>query len=203
MMARLLAFVLLCALLVGGGYWWGQSTTERVWLSKEAASQKKQKEQERAAFNRANAAAVNYVETNKELEQRYAELENKYKALRRTPLVVAAAPVACKPQPSDDPADDPAQAAPPNDVVGTPPVLTLGAVRMWNGALYGIDQPASACGAADATTEASATCAQSAGLTLDDAWDNHRLNSKSCAEDRLRLQQLIDFVQSQNATKTE
>lgn len=194
-MARLLVVALLCALLFGGGYWRGQSNTERVWLAKEATAEKKQREQELAAFNRANAAAVNYVETNQALEKRYAELENKYRALRRTPLVVAAA-VACKPQPSDDPAP----AAPPNEdvVVGAPHVLTLGAVRLWNSALDGIDQLASACGAADATAEADAACAQSAGLTLDDAWANHRMNSKSCAEDRLRYQQLIDFLHVNN-----
>lgn len=202
-MARLLVVALLCALLFGGGYWRGQSNTERVWLAKEAKAEKKQREaekkqreQELAAFNRANDAAVNYVEANSALEHRYAELENKYRALRRTHLVVAAAPVACKPQPSDDPAP----AAPPNEdgVVGAPHLLTLGAVRMWNSALDGIDQPASACGAADATAEADAACAQSAGLTLDDAWANHQMNSKSCAEDRLRYQQLIDFLHANN-----
>lgn len=157
-MARLLVVALLCALLFGGGYWRGQSNTERVWLAKEATAEKKQREQELAAFNRANAAAVNYVETNQALEKRYAELENKYRALRRTPLVVAAA-VACKPQPSDDPAP---AAVPQNEegMVGAPHVLTLGAVRMWNSALDGIDQPASACGAVDATAEADAACAQ-------------------------------------------
>jgi hypothetical protein len=197
-MARLLAGVLLCAVLFGGGYWRGQSITDRVWLDKEAASQKKQKEQEQEAFNRANAAAVNYVETNRTLEQRYAELETKYRALRRTPLVVSAAPVACKPQPSN-----PAPASEGMAGVVPPVLLTIGAVRMWNGALDGIDHSVGACDAADATPEASTACAQSAGLTLDDAWENHRINSKSCAEDRLRYQQLIDFLRVNNATTTE
>jgi hypothetical protein len=65
---------------------------------------------------------------------------------------------------------------------------------MWNGALTGVDAPAGACGAAGAAEGADAACADSAGLSLDDAWANHRANARACAEDRQRFQHLIDFL---------
>ena len=73
------------------------------------------------------------------------------------------------------------------------PVLTLAAVRMWNGALTGADQAAGACGPAGATEGSDAACAQGSGLTLDDAWANHAANAQACAADRQRYQRLIDF----------
>jgi hypothetical protein len=65
---------------------------------------------------------------------------------------------------------------------------------MWNGALHGRDQAAGACGLAGAPGGADAACAQGSGLTLDDAWANHRTNAMTCAADRLRLNQLIDYL---------
>lgn len=62
---------------------------------------------------------------------------------------------------------------------------------MWNSALTGTDTPAGACGAADTAAEA---CALDAGITLDAAWANHIANAKTCVEDRLKYQRLIDFV---------
>lgn len=73
-------------------------------------------------------------------------------------------------------------------------MLTLAAVRMWNGALTGTDVPAGACGPAGATEGADAACSESSGLTLDDAWANHATNAKSCADDRRRYQYLIDYL---------
>jgi hypothetical protein len=65
---------------------------------------------------------------------------------------------------------------------------------MWNGALTGTDAPAGACGPAGATEGADAACSESSGLTLDDAWANHAINAKSCADDRRRYQYLIDYL---------
>lgn len=71
------------------------------------------------------------------------------------------------------------------------PVLTRGAVWMWNAALAGADLPAGACSALDTSPEA---CAVDAGLGLEAAWDNHAVNAQSCALDRLRHQALIDYL---------
>jgi hypothetical protein len=65
---------------------------------------------------------------------------------------------------------------------------------MWNGALTGTDAPAGACGVAGAAEGADAACAEDSGLSLDDAWANHRANAKACADDRQRFRALIDFL---------
>jgi hypothetical protein len=70
--------------------------------------------------------------------------------------------------------------------------VSIGAVWMWNSALDGRDVPAGSCGAAAATPEA---CSAAAGLTVADAWDNHTVNAKQWAEDRLRCERLIDLVE--------
>lgn len=74
---------------------------------------------------------------------------------------------------------------------GAEPGITLGGVWMWNSALAGRDEPAGACGLADQSVEA---CAADSTITLEDAWDNHAANARSCAVDRLRYQRLIDFI---------
>jgi hypothetical protein len=74
------------------------------------------------------------------------------------------------------------------------PVLSLGAVWLWNAALSGQGADLGACRIDAATGQASAACAASSGLALDAAWDNHSTNAESCAADRLRHQQLIDFL---------
>lgn len=65
---------------------------------------------------------------------------------------------------------------------------------MWNGALTGTDAPAGACGVAGAAAGADAACAEDSGLSLDDAWANHRANAKACADDRQRFRALIDYL---------
>jgi hypothetical protein len=69
--------------------------------------------------------------------------------------------------------------------------LTLGAVSLWNSALEGRLVPAGACRTADPAEQA---CAADAGLSVDDAWDNHATNAASCAADRARLAGLIDYL---------
>lgn len=97
-------------------------------------------------------------------------------------------------------AGTPAQPAPaavdgPGD---SGPVLSLGAVWLWNAALTGQTDGAStgagACAIDAATSQASAACAAPSGVTLDAAWDNHIANAAACAADRLRHSQLIDFL---------
>lgn len=66
---------------------------------------------------------------------------------------------------------------------------------MWNSALTGADQPAGACSAADPSE---AACAADAGISIEDAWRNHAVNARQCAEDRANHQALIDFITQRN-----
>jgi hypothetical protein len=103
--------------------------------------------------------------------------------------VLVAPPSGAVPAPGSAPAaSDMARAA------DTGPVLSLGAVWLWNAALTGQAVDTGACRIDAATGQASAACAASSGLALDAAWDNHSANAESCAADRLRHQQLIDFL---------
>jgi hypothetical protein len=90
-----------------------------------------------------------------------------------------------------------APAAPGADSAGnTGPVLSLGAVWLWNAALTGQGAATGACTIDGATGQASAACASASGLDLEAAWDNHAANAAACAADRVRHQQLIDFVKT-------
>ena len=79
------------------------------------------------------------------------------------------------------------------------PRLNLGAVWLWNSALTGSDAPpAGACRVDAATGQATAACAEDAGLDLTDAWANQAANARACADDRLRHQRLIDYLQARD-----
>lgn len=197
---RLLIALLAALAMVGAGYWWGSTATGNAWQARQAQAQKDAAaalDQER---QRGAAAAARYLSDQLDQEDRHAALATRYQDLRRrAPLVVRAPVVACA-QPAHASATPGAPGTPGAQGVSTAvdaePAdrLTLAAVRMWNGVLTGIDAPASACGAAGAAEGADAACAQSSGLTLDDAWANHAANARSCAADRQRYQALIDFL---------
>lgn len=195
-MAARLLIALACALaFVGGGYWWGHTATDNAWAARQAKAERAAKSELAKETERADQAAAAYLNAHLDQEDRYAALDANYRNLRRTaPLIVrpavAAAPGGGAPGPQAAPA---AQGAAP-DGAGPGPVLTLAAVRMWNGALTGVDAPAGACGPAGAAEGAAAACAESAGLGLEDAWDNHAANARACAADRQRYQHLIDFL---------
>ena len=89
-----------------------------------------------------------------------------------------------------------ASAAAELELADAPPRLSLGAVRLWNSDLAGIDLPAGACGVAGA---ADGACAAASGTDLDAAWRNHSRNAESCALDRQRFQALIDYLQQRRA----
>lgn len=191
--------------LVGGGYWWGASATDNAWLARQAKTDKAAADALEAERQRADKAAGFYLRDLLERNESYAQLAATHDdLLGRAPLVVTrrvAAPGACAstgPAATAAPvvvaaAAEPAQAAPPAALDGDLD-LTLAAVRVWNGALTGADAPAGACGAAGAAYDADAACAESSGLSLGDAWRNHRDNARSCAEDRARYQALIDHL---------
>lgn len=77
--------------------------------------------------------------------------------------------------------------------------LSAHALRLWNSALAGRDVPVGACGSADPTAGA---CAAGVDTTLDEAWANHITNATSCAIDRARLAQLIEFLRRRDAPAT-
>lgn len=196
MAARLLIVLVSALALVGSGYWWGHTATDNAWQAKHAKDLEAERDETAKETKRADQAAAHYLQENLDQEDRYASLNAQYQDLRRrVPLVVPGCVVAAAPgNVSKLPAPGTDQRPTPGPAVDGGPVLTLAAVRMWNGALTGTDAPAGACGPAGAAEGADAACAESAGLTLDDAWANHAINAKSCAEDRLRYQHLIDYL---------
>ncbi|MFT4243545.1 MAG: hypothetical protein QM569_14830 [Acidovorax sp.] len=193
MAARLLSALLLALALVAGGYWWGRTATDNAWAARQAKAADKARIELDQANERADQAAANYLTEHLDQEDRYAVLESKYCELgRRVPLVVY------RPVPAVAACGSEARPAVERAANGDPgaggPALTLAAVRMWNGALTATDAPAGACGLAGAPEGADAACAEDSGLTLQDAWDNHAANAKSCAQDRQRYRALIDHL---------
>jgi len=175
----------------------GVKNTENAWQAKEGKRLQAEAEAREAEIRRGEKASgalqaelLARQITNDQLTKAF----NDYK--RRHALVVSRCPVGRPPAP------------PPAAQPGTPevllvpvparddPSLTHGAVWMWNSALAGRDVPSGACGLAD-TSEAA--CAADAGVTVEDAWDNHALNARICAENFLRHQRLIDFINKKGA----
>ncbi|WP_293222285.1 hypothetical protein [Ottowia sp.] len=197
MAARLLAALLLALALVGGGYWWGHTAADNAWAARQAQTKQAAEDALDKETARADQANTRYLTDHLDQEDRYADLDAKYRDLAgRAPLVVyRRVPVAAACAGAAPALEHVSAAAPaPGAVAADGPVLTLAAVRMWNGALTGIDAPAGACGVAGAAEGADASCAEDSGLSLDDAWANHTINAKSCAADRQRYQALIDFL---------
>ncbi len=202
MAARLLIALLTALALVGGGYWWGQHATDNAWTARQAQAAEEARADLEKANERADKAAASYLQDHIDQEDRYAALDDRYQELRRRAPLVVYRPVAAgvgsvvadggapRDQEQKVPHERPAAGA--ADDGGS--LLTLAAVRMWNGALTGTDAPAGACGLASAPEGADAACAESSGLTLDDAWANHTANAKTCAADRQRFRALIEFL---------
>ena len=191
MAARLLLSLLTALALVGGGYWWGSSATDNAWAARQAKAAQAAADALALETQRADQAAARYLTEHLDQEDRYAALDAVYNDLRRRAPLVAVRPAVAHAVASAAPADAPGACA---DLLDRDPALSLAAVRMWNGALTGTDAPAGACGLAGTAEGADAACAESSGLTLDDAWANHRANAKACADDRQRFRALIDFL---------
>lgn len=191
MAARLLLSLLTALALVGGGYWWGSSATDNAWAARQAKAAQAAADDLAKETRRADQAAALYLTEHLDQEGRYAALDAVYNDLRRRAPLVAVRPAVAHAVASAAPADAPGACA---DLLDRDPALSLAAVRMWNGALTGTDAPAGACGLAGTAEGADAACAESSGLTLDDAWANHRANAKACADDRQRFRALIDFL---------
>lgn len=196
-----LLIALLAAGVVTGIYRWGASEANEAHQIAQG-----QKDQDAALAFKAEVArgdkAVTALNTERTaMAGNYQKLEGAFNVYRkRHPLTAraAAASGASPGQPLAAQSNEPL--ACPLAAADVEPVLTLGAVWMWNSALAGGDRPAGACGLADPTAPA---CADSAGIGLEAAWDNQALNARLCAEDRLAHSRLIDFLrQHERAQQT-
>lgn len=176
----------------------GDYNRNNAWLAKQAAIEQQAQLKYVAEVERGQTAAANSIAEQQKLRQSYSQLEGKFNEFRkRGPLVVfRGAPVPGEgvghvetgnTEPGDPVSVGGSVGTAADSAIG----LSLGAVWMWNSALSGTDTPAGACGAADTTSPA---CAADSGLGIEAAWANQAINAKSCAADRLRHQQLIDFV---------
>lgn len=193
-----LALAAIAALLLGGAFMWGGHVKNNAWLAKQAKAQQAQADKYQAETLRADRAAAAYLTEHRDQEERYEALNDQFKAFRKRLPLVAATRLAAAPAPAAAPAaraDHPAEAPRRIELPDPGPALSLGAVWMWNSALAGRDVAAGACDAAAAAGGAEAACTQDAGVDLQDAWDNHTENARSCARDREKLRHLINYLQ--------
>lgn len=210
---ELVAVILAVAATLYGFFQAGQSFNENKWLKKEAAQQQADRAERERGAKLALAAAEYAIAEERRAAERNTHLEGVMNDARKQfPLLaqparvagVAAHAGACAAGPVRHGADtpsEPAQSAAPPPLALVPgpvpvdPSLTLGAIWLWNAALTGqASAPAGACRIDEATKQADPACAEPSGLTIDDAWDNHKANARACAEDRARHQRLIDFL---------
>jgi type II secretory pathway pseudopilin PulG len=191
------------------GYSQGAKHNEQRWQANQAKVARAARADYDAQAKRGDAAAAQYLADNRTLQTQFNNLTEQYHALRKhTPLVGASRSCAARRagagsaghQPGDTPQAGAANTVGQDGAADSAtPLLTAGAVWVWNSALTGADQPTGTCSAADPTA---AACAVETSLTLDDAWSNHIANAEACAANRLAHQRLIDFVTTSNLRKT-
>ncbi len=194
--ARVLVLVLVVLGAAWGGYRHGVTTTENAQAARDlevarlaAADRARKEDIGRAATEKAQA-------DKRQQEESYAQLDPKYKDLRRqVPLVVPTKPTVVA-RPADSPAVDEPTAATQGTVEPVAELrLTGAAVWVWNSALSGhADVPPRACGADGGLGAADPACAGVTNLTVDDAWDNHTDNAKRCARNTARYERLKAYL---------
>lgn len=193
--ARVLVLVLVVLGAAWGGYRHGVTTTENAQAARDlevarlaAADRARKEDIGRAATEKAQA-------DKRQQEESYAQLDRKYKDLRRqVPLVVPAKPTVVA-RPADSPAADEPTATTQGTVGVAELRLSGAAVWVWNSALAGhADVPPRACGADGGLGAADPACAGATDLTVDDAWDNHVANAKRCARNTARYERLKAYL---------
>ncbi len=200
---RLLGGLLLMLAVASGSYWAGDHNRNNAWLAKQATVERDAHSKYEAEVKHGDEAVGSFVVEHQAMQSDFQNLTEKFNGLsKRVPLVVAdGARSACAAGASSLGLDPGAQLQPRPETLGSgeragdSPVLTAGAVWVWNSALTGTDQPSGSCGSLD-TSEAA--CAVATSATLDDAWANHRTNAQACAENRLAHDRLIDFLKGKN-----
>lgn len=168
-----------------GIYHAGGRASDARWTAKAQAQAVADAAAMQASFKEANQFAAKALTQQAQLNTQFATIKGVRRATQNQFTLAAPAPVG-----TPAPTACPTMASAAN----TGPVLSLGAVWLWNAALSGQGADLGACRIDAATGQASAACAASSGLTLEAAWDNHAANAEGCATDRLRHQQLIDFL---------
>jgi hypothetical protein len=197
---RWLVSLVMSVALAAVSYWAGDHNRNNAWLAKQATVASDAVAEYQREMQRGNDAAGVYRRSEQVLSNEYSTLERKSHDLRtRVPLVVSGTGVSV-PSADGGPSQTGCAALDGSNLPGTHldlagPVLSNGAVWMWNSSLAGADLSTGACGSADPADPA---CAAGSGITLGDAWDNQGTNAKSCAADRLRYQHLIDFLKGRN-----
>jgi hypothetical protein len=169
---RLLVSLLLVLAIAAAGFWAGYQRCQNTHKSNDAAIVPAQVAEIKTEVVRGKAAAKTYIQADNDLQARYDALEVQFNDLLKNSTLVA------------------------GTVTAADPVLTAGAVWMWDAALRGSTEPGQVLGrtcGADATPESA--CAALSPYTLLDAWRNHASNARACAKDRQRFNQLIDFLE--------
>lgn len=190
MALRVLVLVLAAFGIAYGSYSFGVRTEGNAWRA-EQLEQTRLANQARARNDQIAAdARVGAAQEKADQDHRYADLNERYRQLRRTtPLVVsksAATPAA---------GESPEATRGIVVLAAADPALSNGAVWMWNSALAGrADVPPSACGTDGGSGEPAPSCAEDSGLTVDDAWSNHAINAQICARNAARLTRLVDYL---------
>lgn len=199
LLIRALAVLAIVVGLFGGGYLIGHNAATSAAQTKAIRAEREARQRYDLEVKRGDQAVADLIKERAARDLRFNELQGAFNAVKkRTPILVAHPAAGCRDLGAvaaapgggaADPKLGPGHRAAPDP--GDPGHLTAGAVWMWNSALAGADHPAGACGLADTSEGA---CAADAGVTLDEAWDNHTLNARLCAEDRLNHQRLIDYL---------
>jgi hypothetical protein len=184
--------ILVAVLLAAAGAWLyhaGALHERAGWLNRQAQQQAADAQATTARIKEDNQFVAKATSAQAALQRQYDQLNGaRHAAQQQFKLTVPAVVAQCSPAPGA-----PAQPA-SGPVVDPDPMLSLGAVWLWNSALSGSAAPAGACQFDAATGRASAACASASGLTLDAAWDNQATNAQACALDRANHQRLIDFI---------
>lgn len=226
---RLAALAGVAAAMFGGGYYTGDYQRNNAWVAANAETARLGQKAYVAEVQRGQQAAASLQAELIAKEARDAELDQlRARVAAVGPLTVrravpgvgtvaraglAAGPSGQRPAPAtaaaapgclalpDAPVPDAVASAAGDDAE---PRLNLGAVWLWNSALTGsAAAPAGACRVDAATGQASAACAEDSGLDLTDAWANQAANARACADDRLRHQRLIDYLQARDQREAD
>lgn len=188
--ARALGLLLAALALVAIGYRTGVHTTDNAWKARQADADRATNTKFIRDVEKGIEAAAVAGKEKKALEDRYDDLDRRFKRLRKTvPLVVA------PPSPAAACADDDEPPPGEQQLQRAGPELSVGAVWMWNSALVGhADVPPHSCGADGADGGTDPACAAGAGIVLDEAWDNHAENAQRAARNKTSCERLMNFL---------
>lgn len=201
----------LSGIAFGVGYHRGDQARDNAWIAKQAKAERQARTEHDAEVTKGRQAAADLAAALQSKGDQYAQLQKLHAdvirqhrlTVQRCVPRVAAAGARSQPLTVAGAASAPGSVAlpaavPDTDVGGSSaePGLSLAAVWLWNSALdAATGQPAGACRVDAQTGQADPACAADSGLDIADAWTNHRINAQACADDRLRHERLIDYLE--------